>query len=110
MSPTHVVVEGTLREDGSLELDGKLNLPPGRVQLIVQPLSELPEDDPFWQTMRQIWAARSVAKLAPRGTEEVEGQRKALREEVDEELDKARVLQEESSRRRREAKMLGEEP
>ena len=51
MSATHVVVEGTLKLDGSLELDSKLNLPPGRVQLIVQPLPELPKDDPFWQMM-----------------------------------------------------------
>ena len=111
MSATHVVVEGTLRADGSLELDGKLNLPPGRVQLIVQPLPELPKDDPFWQMMRQIWAARTVAELAPRGTEDVEGQRRSLREEVDEEIDKARGLQEESARLRRDAaKPLGEKP
>jgi hypothetical protein len=35
MSATHVVVDGTLKPDGSLELNSKLNLPPGRVQLIV---------------------------------------------------------------------------
>ena len=29
MSATHVVIEGTLNPDGSLELDSKLNLPPG---------------------------------------------------------------------------------
>ena len=42
MSATHVVVDGTVKADGTLELDSKLNLPPGRVQLIVQPLPELP--------------------------------------------------------------------
>jgi hypothetical protein len=104
VSATHVVVAGTLRADGSLELDGKLNLPPGRVQLIVQPLPELPKDDPFWQMMRQIWAARTVAELAPRGTEDVEGRRRALRDEVDQEIEKARRLQEERAAppRRRE--------
>ena len=35
MNATHVVVEGTVKPDGSLELESKLNLPPGRVQLIV---------------------------------------------------------------------------
>ncbi len=81
----------------------KLNLPPGRVQLIVQPLARLPRDDPFWQLMRQIWAARTVADLAPRGAEEIEGQRRALRQEVDEEIDRAKALQEESARLRRVA-------
>src|SRR5215813_11895862 len=69
MSTTHVVVEGTLKPDGSLQLDSKLNLPPGRVQLIVQPLPELPKNDPFWQMMQRIWAARAEADLGPRGTE-----------------------------------------
>ena len=64
MSATHVVVEGTLKADGTLELDSKLNLPPGRVQLIVQPLPELPKDDPFWQMMQRIWAARAAAGLS----------------------------------------------
>jgi hypothetical protein len=103
MSATHVVVEGTLKPDGSLELDSKLNLPPGRVQLIVQPLPELPKDDPFWQMMQRISAARTAAQLTPRGTEEVEAQRRALRADVEEDIEKARRLQEESGRLRRDA-------
>jgi hypothetical protein len=103
MSATHVVVEGTLKPDGTLELDSKLNLPPGRVQLIVQPLPELPKDDPFWQMMQRIWAARAAAGLSPRGTEEVETRRRALREDVEEEIEKAGRLQEESGRLRQDA-------
>jgi len=103
MGATHVVVEGTLKPDGSLELDSKPNLPPGRVQLIVQPLPELPRDDPFWQMMERIWADRKAAELTPRSTEEVEARRRALREDVEEEVDKAVRLQEESGRLRRGA-------
>lgn len=33
------IIEGTLKPDGTLELDQKPNLTPGRVQVIVQPLS-----------------------------------------------------------------------
>jgi hypothetical protein len=111
MSATHVVIEGTLKPDGSLELDSKLDLPPGRVQLIVQPLAELPKDDPFWQMMERIWAARAAAGLTPRGTEEVEAQRRALREDMGEEIGKARRLQEESVRLRQgAAAMPGESP
>jgi hypothetical protein len=103
MSPTHVVVEGTLKPDGSLELDDRLNLPPGRVQLIVQPLPELPKDDPFWQMMQRIWAERAAAELTPHSTEEIEGQRQALRDDAEEELETARRLQEESKRLREKA-------
>jgi len=111
MGATHVVVEGTLNPDGSLELDRKLNLPPGRVQLIVQPLPELPKDDPFWEMMERIWAARAAAGLSPRSTEDVETQRKALREEVEREIERAGRLQEESGRLRRDTeKLAGETP
>jgi hypothetical protein len=100
MSATHVVVDGTLKPDGSLELDSKLDLPPGRVQLIVQPLPDLPKDDPFWQMMERIWADRKVAGLTARSTEEVESRRRVLRRDVDEDIEKARRLQEESRRLR----------
>ena len=94
MSATHVVVEATLNPDGSLELDRKLDLPPGRVQLIVQPLPELAKDDPFWEKMERIWADRAAAGLTAQSTEEdVETQRKALREEVDQEIERAAQFQ-----------------
>jgi hypothetical protein len=103
MSTTHVVVEATVRADGSLELDGKLNLPPGRVQLIVQPLPDLPADDPFWQMMERIWADRKAAGLAPRDAEAVEVQRRKLRQEIDEEIENARRLQQETGRQGQDA-------
>ena len=87
-----MVVEGTLRPDGSLELDSKLTLPPGRVQLIVQPLPDLPKDA-FWQMMEQIWADRKAAELTARSAEEVELRRRELREDVDNDIEKAVRLQ-----------------
>ena len=38
MSLSEVVVEGTLKPDGTLELDQKPSLSPGRVQVTVKPL------------------------------------------------------------------------
>jgi hypothetical protein len=85
MLATHVVVEGTLKPDGSLELDAKLTLPPGRVQLLVQPLPELPQDDPFWQMMQGIWAAQKARGHVPRSKEEIDAEINAMREESQEE-------------------------
>jgi hypothetical protein len=42
MSLREVVVEGTLKPDGTLELDQKPSLSPGRVQVIVKPLTAAP--------------------------------------------------------------------
>ena len=36
MSLHEIVVEGTLKPDGTLELDQKPNLPPGRVQVVLR--------------------------------------------------------------------------
>jgi hypothetical protein len=93
MSATHVVVEGTVKPDGSLELDSKLELPPGRVQLIVQPLPELPEDDPFWQMMRGIWAAQKARGHVARTKEEIDAETDALRQDSEEEMQEVERLQ-----------------
>ena len=37
MSLSENVIEGTLKPDGTLELDEKPSLPPGRVTVILQP-------------------------------------------------------------------------
>jgi len=104
MSATHVVVEGTLKPDGSLELDSKLDLPPGRVQLIVQPLPELPKDDPFWQMMEGIWAAQKARGHVPRTKEEIDAEIGALRDESEGEMQAVERLQEECRRAREQAR------
>jgi hypothetical protein len=40
MSLNETAIEGTLNPDGTLDLDEKPNLSPGRVKVIVQPLSK----------------------------------------------------------------------
>src|ERR671914_87627 len=96
-----VIVEGTLNPDGTLVLDRKLSLPPGRVQVIVQPLPELPPDDPFWQRMRAIWDGQQARGHPPRSAEEVERDRRSVREEMEQENDEAIRLQEEGRQLRR---------
>ena len=96
MAPTHVVVEGTVNADGTLVLDGKLTLPAGRVQLIVQPLPDLPADDPFWQRMQKIWAGQKARGQVPRTKEEIDAQLNALRDEAEEEMRAIERLQEQN--------------
>jgi hypothetical protein len=84
MDTDTVILRGIVKADGSLEVEGKVPLPPGRVQLTVQPVPELPPDDPFWQRMRAIWDAQKAAGHVPRGAEQVEAERRALRDEWEE--------------------------
>lgn len=103
MSLTETVIEGTLKPDGTLELDQKPNLPPGRVTVRMQPLAVLPEGDPFFDMLKGIWTARAQAGLTPRTVEEVEAQRRQLRDDSEQELLEAGRLQEESRRLREQA-------
>jgi hypothetical protein len=93
MSLAEVVIEGTLKADGTLELDQKPNLPPGRVTVRMQPMAVLPEGDPFFDMLRDIWATREQAGLTARTVEEVEAQRRQLREQSEQEVLEAERLQ-----------------
>jgi hypothetical protein len=100
MSLSEVVVEGTLKPDGTLELDQKPNLAPGRVQVIVQALPQLPDGDPFWDMMKSIWAEQKARGHVPRSVEEVEAERREMREGWARRQEAIERLQEESRRLR----------
>ena len=84
MSTQVVVVEGTVTADGTLEVQEKVNLPAGKVQVTLVPMPELPGDDPFWQLMQNIWQGQRARGHIPRSALEVEAEREAMRQEWDE--------------------------
>jgi hypothetical protein len=62
MSVQEIVVAGTLKPDGTLELDHKPSLPPGRVTVVLRQESEAaPPPEDWWQflqrTRRELEAA-----------------------------------------------------
>jgi hypothetical protein len=86
MSLEEIVVAGTLKPDGTLELDERPNLAPGRVQVTMVPLPELPADDPFWQRIRAMWERQKARGFVPRTAAEVEADRRQVREEWEERM------------------------
>jgi hypothetical protein len=100
MNSTSVTVPGIIKPDGTLELEGKLPLPAGKVQVTVQPLPELPRNDPFWQMMEEIWAGQKARGHIPRSEEEVESERRRFREEWEERMREIERIQAESRRLR----------
>jgi hypothetical protein len=99
----HLTLQGTVRDDGTLELDDKIVLPAGRVLVTVQPVVQAPPDNRFWQRMERIWTGQKARGHVPRRAQEVEAQRQALREETEQEIQEAIRLQEECRQRRAEA-------
>ena len=70
MSTDQVVVKGTLKPDGTLELDDKPALPPGRVQVTVQPEVPVQKED-TWDVLQRIWAERKARGTPSRTREEI---------------------------------------
>lgn len=100
MSSTVVVMQGIVKPDGTLDLEQKVALPAGRVQVTVQPLPDMSQD-PFWKRMEAMWSAQHARGHASPTAEEVEEHRRALRDEAEEEIQDAMRLQESCREARR---------
>jgi hypothetical protein len=95
-----IVLQGVVKPDGTLELPEKITLPVGPVQVAVTPLPELPKDDPFWQMMQRIWDGQKARGHVPRPAEEVEAERRALREEWEERMQTIEHIQQDARKLR----------
>jgi hypothetical protein len=63
MSLQEIVVAGTLKPDGTLELDQKPSLAPGRVTVVLRPAPEAaaPPEEDWWQYLQRIRAEREAS-------------------------------------------------
>src|SRR5204863_1815279 len=82
---TAVEIEGTLRPDGTLVLDRQVDLPPGRVRVTVQSLSDLTQT-PVWRVLDQIWAEQRASGHVPRSREEIDADLAGMRQEDEERM------------------------
>lgn len=64
------------------------------------PPPELPKNDPFWQMMQQIWDGQKARGRVPRSAEEVEAERRTLREEWEERMQTIQSIQSEARKLR----------
>ena|SRR5438876_1134155 len=89
MPATSWEVLGTVRPDGTLELDQKLSMPPGRVKVRVEPM-EAPAVKPGETLVEYVDRARRELELAGhkfRTKEEIDAELEELRNEWDDRLD-----------------------
>ena len=84
---THEIVRGTLEPDGTLVLDQKPNLSPGRVRVMLEAMPELSQPVRFWAMMEEIWDDLKASGHSPRGVEDIEAERRDFRDEWDERQD-----------------------
>jgi hypothetical protein len=99
MNATSLKTTGTIKPDGTLELDDKTNLPPGRVRVT---LSIVPEGtgakEDTWTVLERIWKENETLGLKPRTAEEIDAYINGLRDELEEHANQIEALQEEIAR------------
>jgi hypothetical protein len=101
MSLPEIVIEGTLKADGTLELDQKPNLPPGRVQVVLR-LTQEPAastEEGWWPHMQRLRAELEAAGYPFLSKAEMDARIQWLRDE-EEHID--RVYRELDEERRRQ--------
>jgi hypothetical protein len=92
-----IIVQGTLKPDGTLVLDEKPALPPGRVQITLQPAPEatLAVGD-WWECLQRIRAEREARGYPFMTEEETTAWIEELRDQGEDRIDEAhRILEEE---------------
>jgi hypothetical protein len=86
MTATVVELQGTLRPDGTLVLDTKPDLPPGRVRVTVQAL-EAGAD--VIEVLQRIHEEQAASGHVPRTREQIDSDIAAMRQEGDQNLSAA---------------------
>ncbi len=84
MKQAEVVMEGTVTDDGRVVVEGKPDLPPGRVRITLETVEDAaPAEHPMFATFRQIWADLDARGFRGRTAAEAVADVRALRDEWD---------------------------
>jgi hypothetical protein len=80
MATDQVVVRGTLKPDGRLELDSPPNLPAGPVEVVLRLLSSPAQSsEDWWQYLQRARAESEAARGPYRTEEDIEAERQDFR-------------------------------
>jgi hypothetical protein len=80
MSNQPLILHGQIRPDGTVQVEEKVNLPPGPVSVTVQAMTAATRK-PTLQVLEEIWANRTAQGLVGRSAEEIDADINAMRNE-----------------------------
>jgi len=90
-----IEVEGTLQADGTLVLDERPSMPPGRVRVTLLPVAgPTPPEDDFMTRMEAVWAAQKARGYVPPSREQIDAEIAVMRDEAEEEMREVERLSE----------------
>jgi hypothetical protein len=82
MTISSIIVQGTVTAEGTLTVDQKVPMPPGRVQITIQPAPEARAGQKdWWQRLQEARAVLEARGTGFRSQEEIEAEREAFRAE-----------------------------
>jgi len=85
MSTAQVIVQGVLKSDGTLDLDQKPSLPPGRVEVTVTSLdSNAKTNQEKMAVLQEIWDEQNRLGMVPRSAHEIDAEIREMRDEWEE--------------------------
>ncbi len=85
MSTQQVVIHGQIRPDGTLQVEEKVNLPPGPVNVTVEAAPAAARKGTL-QVLEEIWAEREARGMVGRSKEEIDAEINAMRDEDEERM------------------------
>jgi hypothetical protein len=101
MNAIPLEMSGVIKPDGTLELEGRTTLPPGRVRVTLTVTPEPSEQrEDTWTVLERIWKENEARGANPRTREEIDAEVNALRDELEEHANQIEALQEEAQRAR----------
>ena len=108
--PAPIMLQGTVEPDGSLVLDEKVSLPPGRVQVMLQSMASGASQGPgVLDVIAEIRKQQAARGHVPRTREAIDAEINELRQESDEEMKEVERLYQECQRAKEQA-ATGTEP
>ncbi len=81
MSVQQVVIQGRVRPGGTLEVDQKVDLPPGPVSVTLQTAVPATTRKPTLAVLEEIWAQRRARGMVGPNREEIDAEIAAMRAE-----------------------------
>ncbi len=99
MATDTVIVQGTLKADGLLELAGPVALPPGPVEVTVRAVAA-PQSEDLLTLLARIRTEQQARGHVPRTREEIDAEVRTMRDEWEEHQQAIERVQEECRRQR----------
>ena len=80
MSTNQVTVHGQVKPDGTLEVTERVDLPPGPVQVTVEPTRKVPAGEDTRLVLGRIWARRQARGAVARCKEDIDAEIATMRD------------------------------